>query len=56
MPKETKTYSGEYRFRPGPALHEHLAKIAAEKKISLHELTVQLVAGGSNFKLPKKAK
>lgn len=52
MPK--KTYSGKFVARVGPDLHAHLASLAAEKGVSLNHLIVQLLAGGSSFKGPKK--
>jgi predicted HicB family RNase H-like nuclease len=49
-----RTYSGKLVARLGPDLHRHLATIAKSKGISLNDLIVQLLAGGSNFKLPDK--
>jgi predicted HicB family RNase H-like nuclease len=47
-------HSGTTNVRLGPDLHAHLAVIAKRKGISLNHLIVTLLAGGSNFKLPKK--
>jgi predicted HicB family RNase H-like nuclease len=37
-----------------PALHEQLAKRAAEQGVSLNQLIVTLLAGGIGFKLTDK--
>lgn len=48
-----RTYSGKTNLRMSPELHAHLAAIADKNGISLNQLLVELLAGGSNFKLPK---
>jgi len=48
------TYSGKTVVRLGPGLHAHLAHLATQQNVSLNQLIVTLLAGGSNFKLPKK--
>lgn len=47
-------HSGTTNVRLGPSLHAHLAAIAKGDGVSLNHLIVTLLAGGSNFKLPKK--
>jgi predicted HicB family RNase H-like nuclease len=50
----SSTYSGKTNVRLGPALHAHLAKLATQQGLSLNQLIVTLLAGGSNFTLPEK--
>jgi predicted HicB family RNase H-like nuclease len=45
--------SGKTQIRILPALHSHLIHIAAKEGKSLNSLIENLLAGGSNFKLPK---
>jgi predicted HicB family RNase H-like nuclease len=49
-----QTYSGNVVLRMTPELHAHIARIAEESGRSLNQVLIELVAGGSNFKLPKK--
>lgn len=46
--------SGKTQIRIHPSLHAHLIKIAEQEGKSLNSLIEVLLAGGSNFKLPKK--
>ena len=46
--------SGKTQIRILPALHAHLIRIAESEGKSLNSLIETLLAGGSNFKLPKK--
>jgi len=46
--------SGKTQIRLPPALHAHLIRCAQQQGVSLNALMVALLAGGSNFKLPKK--
>jgi predicted HicB family RNase H-like nuclease len=43
--------SGRLLVRMPPALHEQLARLAAEQGVSLNQLVVTLLAGGVSFKL-----
>lgn len=45
--------SGKTQIRIHPSLHAHLIRIADEEGKSLNSLIETLLAGGSNFKLPK---
>jgi len=49
-----QTYSGNVVLRMTPELHAHIARIAKDSGRSLNQVLIELVAGGSNFKLPKK--
>lgn len=51
MPK--KTFSGNPNLRISSALHAHLADLADKQGRSLNQVMAELLAGGSNFKLPK---
>lgn len=46
--------SGKTQIRIHPSLHAHLIRIAEQEGKSLNSLIEVLLAGGSNFKLPKK--
>ncbi len=46
--------SGKTQIRLPPALHAHLIRCAEEEGVSLNALMVALLAGGPNFKLPKR--
>jgi predicted HicB family RNase H-like nuclease len=46
--------SGKTQIRILPELHAHLIRIAEKEGKSLNSLIETLLAGGSNFRLPKK--
>jgi HicB-like protein involved in pilus formation len=47
-----RNFSGRFVVRVPTSLHRHLAEQAQQQRVSLNQLVVALLAGGSNFALP----